>query len=61
MVRGRVCTIRPLVTIEWREGFSMSFIRETPVDEILLDGLRAMWYGGVQVSQVRGRVFTRFK
>ena len=60
MVRNGVYVIQPLVSIEWVEGHSMSFIRERTVDDVLLDGLVPMWFGGIKVSRVRGRVSSRW-
>jgi len=60
MIRNGVVVLQPLVGVQWVEGAIMSFKRETIVDDVLLDGLIPMWFGGVQVEACRGRVTSRW-
>lgn len=61
MVRGHVKTILPNVTRSWVHGFTMSFLRDETVDELVIDALINMHLGGVQVVAFRGHVWSRFK
>jgi hypothetical protein len=60
MVKGRTYTIQPTHIVQTVTGMTMSFYRETRADEVLLDGLRGMWFGGVQVENNPPRVSSRW-